>query len=437
MGPSPHLQRPSTSRHSVAVAAAAGAPPLPPGRPQREPRRFQQPPPAQGSPHEQQQGQAGQQAHRGEYESIKRQWHVKRTQLRHYPEEVQQRILSTGASRGGAGTARASSTSSSSSVSAAGGHRGPQAVLAASLDTLAAALAYERKMGFVNVVGRMEPVPVADFAMRRLLDAASQLAAGSAAAHACVQAAQRMRHYASLPPPERQAAVEAAEAAVQQALLALQVGGRAPEARAARYQPTAQHSQTQHVQHGQQQQQHGRRPQPPTASQQAAPAAAWQQREPQQPPSPVPPLQPAAATGLLATAAPGPLAGAPRPPAPAAAGHSELSDPEFDAAAEEAHAEESGTAVPTPEGEEYVMRGNRRVKAATEAFRRSFAEAAAAALAAQQRSGGGNSSRDVAAAEGGEQRSAEWFKLRERRLTASAFSKALGLFSGGERGRVG
>ncbi|KAI7843281.1 hypothetical protein COHA_003113 [Chlorella ohadii] len=76
------------------------------------------------------------------------------------------------------------------------------------------------------------------------------------------------------------------------------------------------------------------------------------------------------------------------------------------------------------------MRGNRRVKAATEAFRRSFAEAAVAALAAQQRSGGGNGASDVAAAEGGEQRSAEWFKLRERRLTASAFSKALGLFSG-------
>ena len=435
MGLSPHLQRPAASRRSVAVAAAAGAPLPPPGRPQREPRRSQQPPPAQGSLLEQQAGQAGQQAHRGEYESIKRQWHVKRTQLRHYPEEVQQRILSTGASRGGAGTARASSSSSSSS--AAGGHRGPQAALAASLDTLAAALAYERKMGFVNVVGRMEPVPVADFAMRRLLDAASQLAAGSAAAHACVQAAQRMRHYASLPPPERQAAVEAAEAAVQQALLALQVGGRAPEARAARYQPTAQHSQAQHAQHGQQQQQHGRRPQPPTAPQQAAPAAAWQQRQPQQPPSPAPPLQPAAAADLQATAAPGPSAGAARPPAPAAAGHSELSDPEFDAAAEEAHAEESGAAVPTPEGEEYVMRGNRRVKAATEAFRRSFAEAAAAALAAQQRSGGGNGGSDVAAAEGGEQRSAEWFKLRERRLTASAFSKALGLFSGGERGRVG
>ena len=83
------------------------------------------------------------------------------------------------------------------------------------------------------------------------------------------------------------------------------------------------------------------------------------------------------------------------------------------------------------------MRGNRRVKAATEAFRRSFAEAAVAALAAQQRSGGGNGASDVAAAEGGEQRSAEWFKLRERRLTASAFSKALGLFSGGQLRRGG
>lgn len=87
--------------------------------------------------------------------------------------------------------------------------------------------------------------------------------------------------------------------------------------------------------------------------------------------------------------------------------------------------------MPTPEGEEYVMRGNRRVKAATEAFRRSFAEAAAAALAVQQRGGSGGGASDVAAAEGGEQRSAEWFKLRERRLTASAFSKALGLFTGG------
>jgi hypothetical protein len=102
-----------------------------------------------------------------------------------------------------------------------------------------------------------------------------------------------------------------------------------------------------------------------------------------------------------------------------------VADHELDAAAEQAHEEEMGQAVPTPEGEEYVMSGNRRVKASTVAFRLSFAEAAAQAAAALER----GAARDVAAAAGGEQRSAQWFKMREGRLTASAFSKALGLFA--------
>ncbi len=38
---------------------------------------------------------------------------------------------------------------------------------------------------------------------------------------------------------------------------------------------------------------------------------------------------------------------------------------------------------------------------------------------------------------GGEQRTAEWHRLREKRLTASAFSKALGFFSGERLARLG
>lgn len=40
----------------------------------------------------------------------------------------------------------------------------------------------------------------------------------------------------------------------------------------------------------------------------------------------------------------------------------------------------------------------------------------------------------AAVAAGGEQRTTEWHRLRERRLTASAFSKALGFFTGGLAG---
>lgn len=110
-----------------------------------------------------------------------------------------------------------------------------------------------------------------------------------------------------------------------------------------------------------------------------------------------------------------------------------------DVAAAEAHAEETAVtgaaaaaadaleAPPPPPAEPdadgYVLAGNRRIKASTLAFRESFAAAAAAQVA-------GASAVSDAVAAGGEQRTAAWLALRERRLTASAFSKALGFFEG-------
>jgi putative phage-type endonuclease len=64
----------------------------------------------------------------------------------------------------------------------------------------------------------------------------------------------------------------------------------------------------------------------------------------------------------------------------------------------------------------------RVVKPETVAFRKQFAEAAAALNSGQLAPLG-----DLAA---GEQRTQQWLSLRERRLTASAFAKALGFFSG-------
>ncbi|KAG7666608.1 hypothetical protein NADE_003593 [Nannochloris sp. 'desiccata'] len=126
---------------------------------------------------------------------------------------------------------------------------------------------------------------------------------------------------------------------------------------------------------------------------------------------------------------------------------------DIDAEAAEAHAEETATssttaAAPTqdafpasinagtssPErteatekvatdlGDGYVMMNNRRVKASTVAFRESFAQAAAIQHAA--------SSSQFSDFSNGEQRTSQWRSLRERRLTASAFSKALGFFPG-------
>jgi len=81
---------------------------------------------------------------------------------------------------------------------------------------------------------------------------------------------------------------------------------------------------------------------------------------------------------------------------------------------------EKGT---TDVGDGYVMMNNRRVKASTVAFRQSFAEAAAIQHAA-------GSSSQISNFSKGEQRTSQWLSLRERRLTASAFSKALGFFPG-------
>ena len=122
---------------------------------------------------------------------------------------------------------------------------------------------------------------------------------------------------------------------------------------------------------------------------------------------------------------------------------------DVDALAAEAHAEETSTttsstttattileinqedaltaAAPTLVEEGYVMVGNKKLKASTAAFRQSFAQHAAmqhaAATARAQLNDDDNFS-------SGEQRTSQWHALRNRRLTASAFSKALGFFQG-------
>ena len=76
-------------------------------------------------------------------------------------------------------------------------------------------------------------------------------------------------------------------------------------------------------------------------------------------------------------------------------------------------------------GDEYVRIGGRRIKKQTYEFRQSFREAAQRqASSIEHRPQDGTSTFD------GQQRTDIWMKLRERRLTASAFSKALGFFPG-------
>ncbi|KAL4434638.1 hypothetical protein ABPG77_002761 [Micractinium sp. CCAP 211/92] len=300
-----------SSKRSLTIAAA--------NRPQQQ---------RPGEPSRQQQDPSHQHA----FDTIRREWHVRRTELRHFPEEVQQRIKASSpgivngsaGGRAAAGSQRPSAPTASgwprrsqgsaagsaagSGVTAAadaGSGRAGQATLAADLQKLLAALEYERRTGFGNVVGSIERVPVADWASRQLLNAAGQLQAEPSAAHACVAAAQRLRLYAEAATAERQAAVAAAEAAAQAALQAAQAVPMAP------------------------------------AGAVSAAAAATE-------------------TPGSATETPGSAGSA-------------VPDHELDAAAEEAHAEESGQQRPTPEGEEYVMQGNRRVKASTVAFRRSKA----------------------------------------------------------------
>jgi putative phage-type endonuclease len=137
--------------------------------------------------------------------------------------------------------------------------------------------------------------------------------------------------------------------------------------------------------------------------------------------------------------------------------NNDIATTDIDAEAAEAHAEETATATTTTTaatstaaaftssstnsatkesaadvektnsvtdlGDGYVMMNNRRVKASTVAFRESFAQAAAIQQAV-------SSSAHLNDFSNGEQRTSQWLSLRERRLTASAFSKALGFFPG-------
>lgn len=93
---------------------------------------------------------------------------------------------------------------------------------------------------------------------------------------------------------------------------------------------------------------------------------------------------------------------------------------------QQAATEAGGIGATSPEDDDgYVQYNGRRVKASTLAFRRSFAEAAL------QATNSGPTAEEMAS---GEQRTDAWLALRERRLTASAFSKALGFFEGDRLG---
>jgi hypothetical protein len=313
----------------------------------------------------------------------------------------------------------------------AGGSRqaAPAADLAADLANLGAVLEYERGVGYSNVVGTVEKIPMAAWAARHL-DAAGKLQADPPAAHECVLAARLLQRYAAAGPAERQATVAAAEAAAQRALQALRAGGQAPAAQqGGRAGPASQPQQAQQAagaqateeqQHRQQQQQ--RKPSGPagvaTTAAAAGAAAALQAEAPTQPLQQQAQQQPQQAQQQPQHAQQQP-------------------DAELDAAAKEAHAEESGEQPHTPEGEEYVeeyvMKGNRRIKASTAAFHQSFAEAAAAMQRAAAEAAARSEQAPLTAVlpAGTEQRSEEWLRLRERRLTASAFSRAVGLFDGG------
>ena len=321
-------------------------------------------------------------------------WRVSKLLLKDYPEETQHHIRSSprrGASAGAAAPTspgRAQQARGRGGAAASVADSGVQAAQEADLEKLLGALRYEASGGYANVIGSVERVPVANWAARQLLNAAAaaEVEAAPEAAHACVAAAQRLRRYAAAEHAERPPIIADAQAAAQQALQAFRCSSM----------------QAQHASAPQQQQQQQRQP----------PAQQQQQQQP-------PVQQPETAADMPAEVARVTSQQQQQQQQPEAA-----SDRELDAAAEEAHAEESGEQPPTPAGEEYVVRGGRRIKASTAAFRDSFAETAAAAADA------GAPHAVAAAAQGGEQRTAEWFRLRERRLTASAFSKALGLFQG-------
>lgn len=243
---------------------------------------------------------------------------------------------------------------------------------------LLAVLEYEGRKGFVNSVGQSGE-SFAVWVERALSSLAHCLAdAGDApSAQRCAELAHRLQEYGSAGCVEQRAAmVHQAEAALGAARSALQ--GVHPS-RAGRFSA-------------------------------ALPAHSSSSK---------PPLG-------QAPAAP-PLAGA-APPAPAdddafaALAHEEETAEAGVPAAEEHPAAAVVPGVQEPPAVEEPAPSGRRVKPETVAFRRSFLQAALAADAAAPAR--------VADLSGGEQRTSEWHAMRSRRLTASAFAKALGFFSG-------
>jgi putative phage-type endonuclease len=247
---------------------------------------------------------------------------------------------------------------------------GAAAARLAAARQLAATLRYEAERGHGNVVGRGGE-PFAAFAESAL---AALGAAGGGAGAAAAAIAPRLRGYDAAPPAARAALVREAAAAVAALEAALEAA--LPE----------------HAAHPARADRYG-----------AAPAAA-----PAPPPLPV--MPPPADPDALASEAHEEETAA----AVAAAAAASLAEP---------RPAPSSAAEPAAEPALVLVDG-RRVRAETAAFRASFA-VAAADLAA-----GGAAVGDVSS---GEQRSEAWLALRARRLTASAFAKALGLFEGDRR----
>jgi putative phage-type endonuclease len=364
-------------------------------------------------------------------------WNVPRTRLSHYPQKTQEAIL--------AGRGRQSKQGKlpkhQSAASLPGRHVGsPRTTqrsasiveLIASLNTLLEALRYEASKGYSDVKGKSE-TRFSQFAASTLRSAAQKLSIEreEGLSQRCTLLADRMASYSVIQENEvslRVQLVDTVASAVTSIIQQLQSIGV----------PRAQHGTDQLQEEASRPARWARDTHDGAnvagadASSAAAPAAP--NGKPQQP-APMVSQRDALRRYIDA-----------HPPLPAVA-----LDP--DELAAEAHAEETmpphfedaGThqsaadILPgggdihqnhgqhvggVDEDDQYVVVGGRRIKRETQAYRKSFFEAAL-----RQASKTGAMPRNVDMV-GGSQRTETWLSLRARRLTASAFSKALGFFDG-------
>eukprot|EP00887_Chlorella_sp_A99_P003016 scaffold9.g3016.t1 len=382
-------------------------------QPPQGPPSPRSPPRQQGPPAHKMQPQQHQ-----DYHAISSNWQVKRTPMAHYPPETQERIRS---SLGRAGGRRRGAAQPAQHQQAAQG---------AELELLCRLMAWERANGCPNCVGSRSGEPAADFAAAALHRAAAAVQAwaqdeerahhvaaerqAEAAARSCMEAAAALARYNGLEKGARESAAEAAEAAAAAALQALHQQDQAREQAQQAQQQTREQGQLQALRHQHIQQQFSQRAQRQQQLQRPSAAAV---------------ARPSIQQGVAADA-PVPLAAAApaQPPADldadaAAAHEEETAEAGLKASAAAAAAAEASAAEAAAAGADGGPSIRRAVKPETLAFRQSFAEAAEAFQAAQARG-------SISALADGEQRTAEWRALRERRLTASAFSNALGFFEG-------